>query len=128
MEVLKEGDLKDESFFFKNTSKEGREKAQAINREVYEDFVSVVARGRGFDDETARSVSTGEIFTAKRGLDLGLVDGLGDLRDALDELSEETGVPPERVVYLRPRRPFLSGIFGRSVFGGARRMLEELIG
>lgn len=128
MEVLKEGEYKDESFFFKNTSKEGREKAQAINREVYEDFVSVVASGRGLDDETAHSVATGEIFTAKTGLSLGLVDGLGDLRDALEELSVETDVPPERVIYLRPRRSLLSGIFGRNLAGSARGVLEELFG
>jgi len=128
MEVLKEGEHKDESFFFKNTSKEGREKAQAINREVYEDFVSVVASGRGFDDETAHSVATGEIFTAKTGLSLGLVDGLGDLRDALEELSAETGVPQERVVYLRPKRSLLSGVFGRNLAGGARGVLEEFFG
>jgi len=128
MEVLKEGEYKDESFFFKNTSKEGRERAQAINREVYEDFVSVVASSRGLDDETAYSVATGEIFTAKTGLTLGLVDGLGDLRDALEELSVETGVPSERVVYLRPRRSLLSGIFGRSLAGSVRGVVEELFG
>jgi protease-4 len=128
MEVLKEGEYKDESFFFKNTTKEGREKAQAINREVYEDFIGVVARGRGFDDDTARSVATGEIFTAKTGLDLGLVDGLGDFRDALDALGEETGVSPERVVYLKPRRSLLSGIFGRGLAGSARGVLEEFLG
>ena len=128
MEVLKEGEYKDESFFFKNTSKEGREKAQAINREVYEDFVSVVASGRGFDDETAHSVATGEIFTAKTGLSLGLVDGLGDFREALEELAEEAGVSPERVVYLSPRRSLLSGILGRNLAGGARGILERLLG
>ncbi|MBN1881248.1 MAG: signal peptide peptidase SppA [Deltaproteobacteria bacterium] len=128
MEVLKEGEYKDESFFFKNTTKEGRERAQAINKEVYEDFVSVVALGRGLDDETAHSVATGEIFTAKRGLSLGLVDGLGDFRDALEELAREVGVPEERVVYLKPRRSLLSGIFDRSLARGARGILEEFFG
>jgi protease IV len=128
VEVLKEGALKDDTLPTKKMSPTGRSKIEAINREVYNDFVSVVAKGRKLPEKAVRKVATGEIFTARRGKQLGLVDELGDLRSAIDALAKEVGVKPHRVIQMRVRRPWLYSFFDRGVRAAAVEVLGELFG
>jgi protease-4 len=128
VEVLKEGEFKDDTAFFKRTTPAGKKKIEAINREVYDDFVRVVARGRKLKESAVRKIATGEIFTARRAKELGLVDELGDFRSAAESLAEKVGVSPERVVHLRPRRPLLYSIFDRWVRTAIYDAVGELFG
>ena len=75
---------------------------QALLDEFYEQFISVVAEGRKLPAEQVRALATGEIFTAVRGKETGLVDELGDLDSAID-LAAEMSQAPRRVRYVRPR-------------------------
>ncbi len=94
LEVLKEGSLKDDTLFSRKMTPAGRSKIEAINREVYDDFVKAVAGGRKLDEKAVRKIATGEVFTARRAKELGLVDELCDLRAATEALAKEAGVKP----------------------------------
>lgn len=77
---------------------------QATINDMYERFVSVVARGRGMDEETVRSLADGRIYTAPQALAVNLIDEIGYEEDALKLLRELTGVEEfRRVRYRRPR-------------------------
>jgi protease-4 len=128
VEVLKEGALKDDTLFTRKMTPAGRKKIEAINREVYDDFVSAVARGRKLAEKDVRKVATGEIFTARRGKALGLVDELCDLRGATEALASHVGVKPHRVIQMRIRRPLLYSFFDRGVRLAAADVLDELFG
>ncbi len=128
VEVLKEGALKDDTLPTKKMTPAGRKKIEAINREVYNDFVSAVAQGRKLPEKAVRKIATGEIFTARRGKELGLVDELGDLRAATDALAKEVGVKPHRVIQMRVRRPWLYSLFDRGVRAAAADVMGELFG
>lgn len=126
VEVTKEGRLKDESYFFDESSPEGKEKSAAINREIYDDFIDVVKEHRGLDDEEIETVATGEIFTARRGVDLGLVDEISDFRGGIEALGEKVGVDPKKYVVLKIKKPFLSSILDRGVRAGFSAIMEDI--
>ena len=63
------------------------------------------------EEDRVRELATGEIYTARRAAELGLVDTLGDMEAALDAAVELSG-SSRRTVHLRARRPFMRRIFG----------------
>ena len=57
---------------------------KAIQREIHESFIALVKGRRGpVLVESADDLFSGEYWTGRRGLALGLIDGLGDLRTTL---------------------------------------------
>ena len=67
---------------------------------------------RSLSEDQVRELATGEVFTARRGRELGLVDQIGDFNSAVD-LAAQLGNTKPRVRWLRPRRGFGQRIFGR---------------
>jgi protease-4 len=128
VEVLKEGALKDDTLFTRKMTPAGRKKIEAINREVYDDFVGAVARGRKLPEKAVRRIATGEVFTARRAKELGLVDELCDLRAATELLAKEVGVKPQRVIQMRTRRPFLYSFLDRGVRTAVSEVINEISG
>jgi signal peptide peptidase SppA len=83
---------------------------EALQREVHENFKAQVRTSRGArlrgDEETLFS---GEFWTARRALELGLIDGIGDLRTVLRGRFGENvrlRVVAERAGWLRRRFGF----------------------
>jgi len=57
---------------------------QAAIDGIYERFVHLVAEGRDMPVDTVRELATGNVWSGQHALELGLVDQLGGLRDAID--------------------------------------------
>ena len=115
MSVQKSGANKDMYQPWRQPTAEESEKMQALLDDVYERFIADVARERGIDPVKVREMATGEVFTAKRAQELGLIDDFGDLNTALDLAAEMAGIK-RREMYLRPRRrfsPIVRAGFGR---------------
>jgi protease-4 len=110
--VFKGGRLKDMGGFWRSPTPEEGERFQVLINEIYENFVSVVAHGRSLSEAEVRELATGEVVTARRGVDLGLVDQMGDFDSAL-QLAAELGNAKPRARWLRPRRSFGQRLFGR---------------
>jgi len=110
--VFKGGRLKDMGGFWRGPTPEEAEKFQALINEIYDNFVSVVASGRPLGEDQVRELATGEVFTARRGVDLGLVDQIGDFNSAV-ELAAQLGNTKPRARWLRPKRSFGQRVFGR---------------
>jgi protease IV len=101
--VTKSSSLKDMGSMFRPPTKEEQAKEQALIDELYDNFVAVVAQGRHLEDAAVRKLATGEIYTAQKGKDLGLVDEIGDLERAID-LAAELGNTARRPTWVRPHR------------------------
>jgi len=112
--VTKAGAFKDMFQPFRDPTDEEQKMMQSLMDEYHDWFVEAVARTRGLDKDRVRSMATGEVFTARKAKELGLVDELGDLDMAVD-MATELGKVPRRLVYLRPRRPILERLLGRTV-------------
>ena len=110
--VFKGGRLKDMGGFWRSPTPEEGEKFQGLINEIYDNFVSVVAQGRSLGEADVRELATGEVVTARRGMDLGLVDQMGDFDSAL-QLAAELGNAKPRARWVRPRRSFGQKLFGR---------------
>jgi len=122
LEVMKKGINKDMTLFHRESTEEEKKKMDALHEDIYQRFIGIVAEGRRLSHERVSEIATGELFTARMSLELGLIDEMSDYESFLDKLAAEAGVKKERAVILRPRKPFLYRIMGES----ASIAIEEL--
>ncbi|NKB97828.1 MAG: signal peptide peptidase SppA [Pseudomonadales bacterium] len=69
----------------------------------YEQFVQLVARGRNKTPEEIEYVAQGRVWSGAAALDLGLVDSVGGLNDALARAAEVAGLEDYRTIRLTPQ-------------------------
>ena len=101
---------------FKPEKKEDVERLKALQLEVHETFIDIVKERRGAKLKDDPDLFTGLFWTGKKGLELGLVDALGDMRSVL----KDRFGPKTRLQLITPPR----GLFGRTAlfgFGSALR-------
>jgi protease-4 len=101
--VTKSDTFKDMGSMFRPPTDEELRKEQELVDDLYDQFLEAVMDGRKMDRDQAKAVATGEVFTARRAKDMGLVDEIGDLERAID-LAAELGEAPRKPVWVRPRR------------------------
>ena len=133
LEMLHEGRHKDAYQGFRDLTDEERTKLQAVIADSYRGFVETVARERGRSVEQILPLATGEFWSGRKALELGLIDALGDREAALQYLAQGTGVPVQRTVRVAPPQPFmqrfLSGgmsLLGERLRDGVRDAVEDL--
>ena len=114
--VFKGGKYKDMTGFWRSPTDEESERLQGLIDEIYDNFVQVVAKGRSLPEETVRELATGEVLTARKGIETGLVDSIGDFTDAL-AAAAAMGKTRPRPKFLQPRRSLSQRLMGR---GGAQ--------
>jgi protease-4 len=76
--------------------------------DIYKDFTSLVARGRKLPIERVEEVARGRVWTGRDALEVGLVDELGDLDDAIAAAAKLAGLAEgdvERVYLPESRGP-----------------------
>jgi protease IV len=122
VELLHEGRHKDAYQGLRPLTEEERTKLQAVASDSYNSFVELVARERKRSPDDIRPLATGEFWSGKRALQLGLVDVLGDREAALEELSRLTGVRVGRTMLVTPPVPFLA----RFLSGGMSSLTSSL--
>lgn len=85
--------------------KEDVERIKALELDVHEVFIAWVKQRRANKLKAAdEALFTGEFWSGRRGVELGLVDAVGDLRATLRERYGED----VRLKVIEPRRPFFS--------------------
>ncbi|HTT35755.1 MAG TPA: signal peptide peptidase SppA [Thermoplasmata archaeon] len=126
VELLHQGRHKDAFQGLRPLTDEERTKLLAVTADSYRSFVELVARERRKPVEEVLSLATGEYWSGRTALALGLVDQLGDRQEALEALAAATGVPARRTVRVEPRRPVLERILGGGSFGVAERLRDGL--
>src|SRR5262245_26901254 len=98
---------------FQAEKKEDVDRLKALQLEVHETFIDLVKERRGPKLATDPDLFTGLFWTGKRGLELGLVDALGDMRTIL---KDRYGPKTRLKLITQPR-----GLFGRGLgFFGSR--------
>ena len=126
--VYKSGEFKDMTGFWRSPTDREAAKFQELIDEIFNNFVAVVAEGRSLDESKVREIATGEVMTGQRGIGLGLVDRIGDFKDALDAVAEAGNCRPAPR-WLRPGRSLSQRLLGRSGMGqefGGKLLAEGL--
>ena len=71
---------------------------QAAVEHTYNRFVNLVARGRDMAPDAVEGIAQGHVWSGRKALELGLVDGLGHLDDAIEAAAERAGIEDYKVV------------------------------
>lgn len=113
-EVIKSGRHKDVGSMFRQMQPEERALLQDVIDDVYSQFINDVASARAMDIEDVKRLAEGRIYTGRQARDIGLVDELGGLQDAIKRTAELAGIEGEpTVVKTKEKSSLLEGIQGR---------------
>lgn len=92
-ETVVSGPLKDQPSMTHRMSDAGREMVHGLVQDMYEQFVAMVATGRHMTPEAVRKIGDGRPCTGRQALPQGLIDQIGEERDARVWLAANKGVP-----------------------------------
>jgi protease IV len=100
MEVLKSGEFKDIGSPHRKLTERDKEMIQKIVSDIQTQFVEAVAEGRELPVESVREIADGRIISGSQGVELGLVDQLGNFQDAVELAKSMAGIKGEvKLVY-----------------------------
>jgi protease-4 len=103
-DAITSGKMKDAGSPLRKMTPEEREVFQGLVNQFYDRFVEVVASGRPkLDKARVRELADGRIYSAQEAVELGFVDRIGTLREAVAGVKSKIGAEKVRVVaYKRP--------------------------
>jgi protease IV len=97
-DVVKSGRHKDLASVFRGIQKEERDIIQGVLDNVHEQFITAVSEGRKMVRDDVEEIADGRIFTGEQALEVGLVDELGNIEDAMKTAARLAGIKGEPVV------------------------------
>jgi protease-4 len=124
IETFKGGKYKDMYWGLRELTPEEEEIMQGMVNEYYEQFVDVVAEGRGLTKEEVKNLATGQLYSGTKAKELGLVDELGDLDTAINLAAELAGIEAPIVEYYY-KQP---GLIRRLLLGLANAIQARISG
>ncbi len=105
--IIASGEVKDFGSPYRSMDPDEREYWQGVINEVYQGFVEIVADGRDMTENEVLELADGRVFTGRQALELGLIDEVGYLDDAIAKAAELGGIEGEpRVVRFQKYSPF----------------------
>jgi len=112
-QVIKSGEHKDIASIFKSLKPEEKQILQNVLDDVHNQFIQAVSEGRKKKFEEIRKLADGRIFTGKMAKELGLVDELGNLQDAIMLAGKLAGIKGEpEVVQKKEKFSFMDILKG----------------
>ncbi|OGP61731.1 MAG: hypothetical protein A2169_02880 [Deltaproteobacteria bacterium RBG_13_47_9] len=103
--VLKSGEHKDIGSPFREMTPEEKKIVQDVIDNVHHQFIQAVAEGRKMDRAKVMQVADGRILTGEQAKQIGLVDQIGNLQDAIDIVTKMVGIEGKPNI-LYPKRRF----------------------
>ncbi len=103
--VVKSGELKDMGSPFREMTPEERRILQGVIDNVHQQFIQAVADGRKLDRSKVAQIADGRILTGEQAKQLGLVDQIGNLEDAIDTTAKLVGIVGKPNI-LYPKKKF----------------------
>jgi len=88
----------------------------------YDKFLELVSKGRNMSKEDVDKIAQGRVWSGKKALELGLVDHLGGLNDAIESAAKLAEITNYDVLYVKrvlsENEKFLKDLFGQSQVNG----------
>jgi protease-4 len=128
MVVITSGTMKDFGSPYRDMTEEERAYWQVLSDEAHDSFIQLVADSRGMDVEEVRSLADGRVFSGLQAVELGLIDNIGYLDDAIAAAAELGGIVGEpRVITLEPEPSLLSALYGAQAQRGLLPSVVEIL-
>lgn len=102
--VIKSGRHKDIGSPFRKMKPEERAILQHLLDDIHNQFITAVSSGRGLPEDKIRELADGRIFTGREAKEIGLVDDLGNLQDAIRLTADIVGIEGEPKIVETKRR------------------------
>ncbi|ASP49379.1 signal peptide peptidase SppA [Cognaticolwellia beringensis] len=84
----------------------------------YRDFIELVANNRDMTTEQVDAIAQGRVWSGSKALELGLVDALGDIENAIEAAAELANIESYDTLLIEkeksPRALFLQSLFGQA--------------
>ncbi len=74
----------------------------------YDDFTKAVANGRGKTQKYIDSIGQGRVWTGSQALKIGLVDRLGNIKDAVQSAAKKANIKDYKIVSYPEQKSFLN--------------------
>jgi protease IV len=127
-EVFKEGAHTDAMSASRRMTEDELEMLGGYIDGMYGIFVDKVAEGRKLDPARVREIGGGRVYFGTQALEIGLVDELGGLNDAVAYAAAKTGVQQDyRTVYFRAFPGFFGSLSADASPVGVARTLGKLL-
>lgn len=129
LETIKSGELKDVGNFSRPMTRAEEQMLRSVIMDSYQQFVEVVARGRGMETEAVKPLADGRIYTGLQAYNLGLVDTLGTFHDAINIAADMVGLEenPETVKEVK-RKPGFFDLLNETVVDVKTTLSPESVG
>ncbi|ELK9730848.1 signal peptide peptidase SppA [Listeria monocytogenes] len=96
--TIKSGEYKDIMSGTRPMTEDEKKIMQSMIDDSYNEFVKVVAQGRGMTVEQVRKIADGRIYDGRQAKENGLIDEFGYQEDALEALKKEQGLADATVI------------------------------
>jgi len=104
--VIKSGEMKDAGSPFREMTEQDRAVFTGMIRSMYERFVEVVAAARpGIEPEQLRKLADGRVYLAPQARELGLIDEVGSLHDAIAAAKQAAGLEGKDILVVEYALP-----------------------
>src|SRR5699024_395889 len=127
--TIKSGKHKDIMSASREMTEEEKEILQSMIDEMYDDFVEVIVDGREMSDKEVRKLADGRIYTGKQAKEVGLVDEVGSLDDALVDLRESYDLENAQVIKYSKDAGFFTyfNVDAKSIFGAKDEEIDAVM-
>lgn len=124
--VIKSGELKDIGSPFRKMDEKERVLLQGVLDNIHSQFIDAVASGRGLKRKDVESLADGRVFTGQQAKEIGLVDELGNLQDAIRVAANMVGIKGKpKIIESKKRFSLIDFLMSSSLLDGIR--IEKLI-
>ncbi len=79
----------------------------------YDRFLTIVSKGRKIDKSSLEYLAQGKVYTGKKAQELGLIDKLGTLQDAIKSAAHKAGLKDYSVQYVARTLTFKEKLFNQ---------------
>jgi protease-4 len=101
-EVFKAGEHADAMSMRRHLTEEEMDYLAKLIDGMYDKFIDQVAEGRNMSPDRVREIAQGRVYFGSQALELGLVDRLGGLKNAVEFAAAEAGISDDyRVIYFK---------------------------
>ncbi len=114
---IKTGKFKDTLNPFRELSPDERKYLKETIEEAYEQFLKAILKYREnkIEEQKLREVADGRVLTGEKAKELGLVDALGGLEDAIQKAKEISGFPRAREFFVPEEKSLVQKVLGGEI-------------
>jgi protease-4 len=103
-EVIKSSEHKDLGSPYREVTEAERALLQTVVDDVYAQFLEAIAEERGMSSDSVMEIADGRLLSGRLAVEYGLIDGEGDLVDAIAVAGNMAGLGPEPRTVMREER------------------------